>query len=329
MEFRKKIDIPKSDINLNHQSGIVLFGSCFAEHIGARLLENKFQVHVNPFGVLYNPASIEQAIHILLDETQFSEPDIFESQGVYHTFFHHSRFSDTDIDVFLENINRKRKQATEDIKKADVLLITFGTAYVFKYKETGSIVANCHKLPASAFEHYRLHVEETTELWDKLIIKIRKINPSLKILFTVSPVRHWKDGAHNNQLSKAILLLTIENLSCKHKEIYYFPSYEILLDELRDYRFYSDDMIHPNDMAIRYIWEVFSNTFFSEETLIINSKWQNILKAINHRPFNERTEEHKHFLRQTLLKINDLRNKYPYFDCKNEIDFLSDKLTQS
>lgn len=329
MEFRKITNIPKTDLKINHQSEILLFGSCFAEHIGNMLLENKFRVNVNPFGILYNPASIEQAINILLDEKDFSESDIFESHGIFHTFFHHSRFSGTNKEIFIDEINSQRKQASSDIKVADILLITFGTSYIFKYKETGAVVANCHKLPASAFEHVRLDINETVCLWNKLILKIRKINPSVKLLFTVSPVRHLKNGAHNNQLSKAILLLIIENLINEHESIYYFPSYEIMLDELRDYRFYAEDMIHPNNISINYIWEKFSKTYFSEETLIINTQWKKILKAISHRPFNEHTDEYKQFLRQTLLKINDLRNKYPYFECSKEMNFLSNKLAHS
>jgi len=327
MEFRKKIDIPKSDLQIDHRSGMILFGSCFAENIGKYLLENKFPVNSNPFGVLYNPASIHQALEILLEDRSFTEKDIFQHQGTYNTFFHHSSFSETDKDTFIRNINDKRAQASGDLKKADIVLITFGTAYIFTNKETDSIVANCHKLPASVFNRSRLTIKNIVGSWTDLIAKLRLINPELKILFTVSPIRHWEDGAHNNQVSKAILLLAIDELVNKFSDTYYFPSYEIVLDELRDYRFYAEDMIHPNDIAIRYIWEKFSETYFNEETIRINMQWQNIWKAINHRPFNEHTKEHKQFLRQTLLKLNELRKKYPYFDCEKEAQLLTDKLS--
>ncbi|MEN9919703.1 MAG: hypothetical protein RL662_2139 [Bacteroidota bacterium] len=327
MEFRKKISVVKSELTIDHQTRLQLFGSCFAQNMGMQLIESKFNVSVNPFGVLYNPASIAQAIHILLEERIFDQHDVFKDQGVYHTFFHHSSFSNTDLSSFINQINNEREQATEQLKQADLLLITFGTSYVFSNKASQQIVANCHKLPASTFDRYRLSVANIVEVWDKLIARLKEINPSLQILFTVSPIRHWKDGAHNNQLSKATLLLAIDELIYKHTSLHYFPSYEIVLDELRDYRFYAEDMLHPNDLAIRYIWSVFSETYFNAETVQITKQWTTIYKALMHRPFNEKTEEHKQFLRQTLLKIKDLQNKYPYFDCCNEVQLLSDRLS--
>ena len=326
MEFRKKIDIPKSDLKIDHKSNIVLFGSCFSENIGEKLLNNKFRVDVNPFGVLYNPSSICQAIDLLMSEKDFSEEDIIEHQGVYHTFFHHSEFSDTDRNSFLQKINQRREESSDNLNKADTMLITFGTAYVFNHKETGRVVANCHKFPASEFDRYRLTTDSIVGMWSDLIERLREINPSLQILFTVSPIRHWKDGAHNNQLSKAILLLAIDELINKYSGLHYFPSYEIVLDELRDYRFYAEDMLHPNPTAIEYIWEIFSDTYFDEKTKQINKEWQTIRKAIGHRPFNPDTEDHKHFLRQTLLKINELQKKYSYFDVEKEVNFLTQKL---
>lgn len=306
---------------------MLLFGSCFAENIGRRLIENKFSVNVNPFGVLYNPASIGQAIGILRENKTFTEADIFQHQGVYRTYLHHSEFSSADKDNFLQTINESREKASDDLKKAEVLLITLGTAYVFDLKETGQVVANCHKQPSNIFNHRKLSVDEIVFSWTKLIEESLSINPELKILFTVSPIRHWKDGAHNNQLSKAILLLAIDELISKFSNLYYFPSYEIVLDELRDYRFYAEDMIHPNEVAIRYIWDIFTDTYFDEETKNICKQWQNISRAISHRPFNEGTEEHKQFLKQTLLKVNSLRNKYPYFDCEKELLLLENKLS--
>lgn len=329
MEFRKKIDIPKPDFEIGHQSRLMLFGSCFAENIGQYFTDNKFRADVNPFGVLYNPSSIHQAIEILLREKDFTEKDVFEHQGLYHTFFHHSEFSDTDKDVFLQNINQKRIQATNSLRQADILLITFGTSYVFRHIEKGQIVANCHKLRASAFEHYRLSVDNIAESWSGLIEELREVNPSLKILFTLSPIRHWKDGAHNNQLSKATLLLAIDELAGRYNNLYYFPSYEIVLDELRDYRFYAEDMLHLNKTAIEYIWEVFSDTCFGAETRQICKEWQAIRKAIEHRPFNPDTKDHKQFLMQTLLKINELQRKYPYFDVEKETIYLTQKLSDN
>lgn len=328
MEFRKKVEVPKSELRIDHQTKIVLFGSCFAENIGKQLLENKFSVNVNPFGVLYNPASISQAIGLLQQDRFFSDKDVFLNQGVYRTYFHHSVFSSSDKDSFLQTINRKREEASRDLKEADVLLITFGTAYAFTLKENDQVVANCHKQPLNIFDREKLSMEEIVLSWSQLIETSLSINPDLKILFTVSPIRHWKDGAHNNQLSKATLLLAIESLMNKFSNLYYFPSYEIVLDELRDYRFYAEDMIHPNDVAIRYIWEIFKDTYLNEDTQKLCLQWQNISRAIGHRPFNEDTQEHKQFLNQTLLKLKSIRNNYPYFDCEKELILLENKLSK-
>jgi GSCFA family. len=328
MEFRKKIDIPVSDLQISHHSKMMLFGSCFIENIGQKLQEYKFNVNINPFGISYNPASISQSLEILLDKKDFTEKDIFHHGGLYHTFFHHSTFSEEDKDQLLNKINYHREKASEDLKNADIFLITFGTSYIYTRKQTNEVISNCHKLPASYFGHRRLSVREIVDSWKCMILRLREVNPTVKILFTVSPIRHWKDGAHNNQISKSVLLLSIDELSNSSDDIYYFPSYEIVLDELRDYRFYAEDMIHPNDTAIRYIWERFSETYFDKETIQINKQWQNIHKAISHRPFNEQTKEHKQFLRQTLLKLNELRNKYPYFECEKERLYLIDKLSQ-
>ncbi len=329
MEFRKKVEVPRSELKINHQTKMVLFGSCFAENIGKQLLENKFSVNVNPFGVLYNPASISQAIQLLSEEKVFSEEDVFLNQGVFRTYFHHSLFSSADRNNFLQTINEQRKRASVDLREAEVLIITFGTAYVFSLKETGLVVANCHKQPSNIFNRHKLSVEEIVFSWTKLIEESLRINPDLKILFTVSPIRHWKDGAHNNQLSKATLLLAINELMGKFSNSYYFPSYEIVLDELRDYRFYAEDMIHPNDIAIRYIWEIFNDTYLDEEAIRLCKQWQNIARSIAHRPFNEDTDEHKQFLKQTLLKLKSIRNNYPYFDCEKELILLNNKLTES
>lgn len=327
MEFRKKVEVPKSELRITHHTKMLLLGSCFAENIGKQLLENKFSVNVNPFGVLYNPASISQAIELLHENRIFTEEDVFQNQGIFRTYFHHSVFSSTDKYMFLQTINQKREKASADLKEAEVLLITFGTAYVFSLKETDQVVANCHKQPLNIFNRDKLSVSEIVFSWSNLIEASLKINPDLKILFTVSPIRHWKDGVHNNQLSKATLLLAIDELMNKFSNLYYFPSYEIVLDELRDYRFYAEDMIHPNDVAIRYIWEIFNDTYLDDDTKKLCQQWQNISRAIAHRPFNEETEEHKQFLKQTLLKLKSIRNNYPYFDCEKEFILLENKLS--
>lgn len=188
------------------------------------------------------------------------------------------------------------------------------------------VVGNCHKLPASDFDRYRLSVDDIAGDWESLIGELKQINPALQIIFTVSPIRHMKDGAHENQLSKSVLLLAIDKLREKTDGLHYFPSYEIVLDELRDYRFYNDDMTHPNTMAIKYIWERFSDTYFSAEAHPVMEEWNKIYLALNHRPFNAETDEYKHFLRQTLLKIKAFNEKYPYICCSAEASELESRL---
>ncbi len=326
MEFVTKVDIPLSDLSISYRHKILMLGSCFIENVGKILIDNKFDSMLNPFGVLYNPSSIAEALRILSESKTFTREDIFNSRGLYHSFHFHSSFSDMDESTFLRRINDQVEQARIVLQQTDILFITFGTAYVFHSIEKDMIVGNCHKLPASEFDRYRLPTDHIVTEWHELIESLREKNPSLKILFTVSPIRHFKDGAHENQLSKSTLLLAIDRLIQQNKDLYYFPSYEIVLDELRDYRFYSEDMVHPSTTAIKYIWERFQQAFMEKETLATQEEWKKIALAINHRPLNESGSEYKSFLRQTLLKLKTFNDKYPYICCENEISDLESRL---
>lgn len=326
MEFRTKIEIPKSNLSISHRSSILMLGSCFIENIGKLLVDNKFNTNLNPFGVLYNPKSISQALRLLIEKKKFTESDVFEHKGLYHSFYHHSIFSNIDIDKCIGEINAKIEKSSADLRQADVLFITFGTAYVFHSKKNNVVVGNCHKLPASDFDRYRLSVDDIVSDWESLINELKQINPALQIILTVSPIRHMKDGAHENQLSKSVLLLAIDKLREKMDGLDYFPSYEIVLDELRDYRFYNDDMTHPNPTAIKYIWECFSDTYFNDEVYPVIEEWNKIYRALNHRPFNMETDEYKHFLRQTMLKLKAFDEKYPYICCRDESSELESRL---
>ncbi len=326
MDFRTKINIPQSDLQISHRSRILMFGSCFIENIGRLLIDNKFKANLNPFGVLYNPQSISQALRLLISEQVFTVDDIFEHKGLYHSFSHHSSFSHSDKEKCLEQMNSRLKKASGDLRRADILFITFGTAYVFQNKETGSVVGNCHKLPANHFDRYRLSIEDIVQDWSSLLKQLKEINPSLQIVFTVSPIRHLKDGAHDNQLSKSVLLLAIDQLCKSDQSLHYFPSYEIVLDELRDYRFYNEDMVHPNSVAVRYIWERLIETYMHNETCLIIDEWRKIFSALNHRPLNVDSEEYKLFLRQTLLKLKAFDDKYPYICCEEEISDIKNRI---
>jgi hypothetical protein len=299
-----------------------MLGSCFTENIGNLLIENKFDVNLNPFGMLYNPQSIAKALEMLIEERVLASDDIFEYKGLYHSFYHHSSFSHADREACLININNRLKHASAGLRRADILFITFGTAYVFRHKESGEVAGNCHKLPAGLFDRYRLDVESIVIEWEHLMQHLKEINPSLNVIFTVSPVRHMKDGAHDNQLSKSVLLLATDELCKPDDSLHYFPSYEIVLDELRDYRFYNEDMAHPGAVAIKYIWERFSEAYISECSYPIMEEWRKIHLALNHRPFDADSDEYKLFLRQTLLKLKKFNGKYPYICCKDEISDL-------
>jgi hypothetical protein len=232
---------------------------------------------------------------------------------------HHGSFSDPDPSACLQKITERFEKAASMIRETDLWLITFGSAYAYEWKETGRIAGNCHKLPDGAFRRFRLTVEDITEEWSGLIETLRATRPATKLLFTVSPVRHWKEGAHENQLSKSALHLAIDNLQQLFPEnVRYFPAYEVMMDELRDYRFYDDDMMHPSSFAADYIWQLFGDTFFSDGTKKINDEWERIRKAMEHRPLYPGTGTHDAFVKDTLRKLERFTEKYPEISCDEE-----------
>lgn len=326
MELYTPINITKGTFPFAYTKPITLLGSCFAESIGKKLEENKFSTDINPFGTLYNPATIAFALRQLADPEPFTSSDLFEYEGIYHSFFHHSRFSSASETECLKNINDRQSSSSLVIKEAERVIITFGTAWVYELKSTGLLVSNCHKLPEKLFARKMLSVQDIMLDWGDTLQQLWEQNPAIKILFTVSPIRHWKDGAHGNQLSKATLLLAIDRLQKEYPDrIAYFPAYEIMMDELRDYRFYADDMLHPSPQAVEYIWQRFAENMLSAEAQEILSEWSEIQKALNHKPFRPEGEGYKQFISQTLLKMKRLNEKFPYFDCRKEIELIEKK----
>ncbi len=309
MDFRTKITIPTPDFTLDHNDKIMMMGSCFAENMATLLSDSGFQIDINPFGTVYNPQSLASGIRELLSDKKYATSDLFSFQGLFHSFSHHSRFSAISEDNCLENINSRLKTSSDFLKNSTIFIITYGTSYVYNLKSNGKSVTNCHKLPDNHFIRKRLSVEDIVNDWSLLIEELKVFNPGLKLLFTVSPIRHWKDGAHENQLSKSTLLLAIDELMHQNNSCYYFPSFEILMDELRDYRFYADDMLHPSSVAIEYIKERFSDTFFTSQTKTRIKEWLSIQKALNHKPFNPDSEEHKKFLRETEEKLKNFKKR--------------------
>ena len=313
MIFKTEIQIPLYNFKISHQNKIMMLGSCFAENMAEKMQAAGFHTYINPFGILYNPASIFQSIQTILHSKKYAVSDLFEYQGLYHSFDHHSKFSGSSQKNCVDKINKEVKDAKDYLKTASILIITFGTAFVYTLKSTGAIVANCHKLPEKTFDGRRLCVNEIVEEWKVLINLLQQYNPELKLIFTVSPIRHWKDGAHENQLSKSTLLLAIDELITQYARCYYFPSYEIMMDELRDYRFYAGDMLHPSDLAVEYIWEKFSHAFFEKKTLELIDEWTKIRQALEHKPFNPDSEQYKEFMSKTQINLEKFLNKNKEF----------------
>lgn len=326
MDFRTKIEINRSNLRITHKGRYLMLGSCFAENIGRQLVTQKFNVDVNPFGIVYNPLSAAEVLRLLSGKHVFTQPELIRHNELYASLMHHGQFSDEDPAACLEKING-RALAAARLEEASVLMVTFGTAYTYLYKENGQVVSNCHKLPASLFERRRLSVDEIVDTWTGLIETLTRQNREMRILFTVSPVRHWKDGAHENQLSKSILLLAIEELQRQFPEkVSYFPAYELILDELRDYRFYDEDMIHPNATAIAYCWSRFADTYFDDTTQEINAEWADLMKAAAHRPFRQAGAAHQQFLQKTAARLAGFQARHPYIDCSTEIGSLNSRM---
>lgn len=326
MNFRTQVVLPERATEIRHSERIMLFGSCFAENIGNLLVENKFSCDVNPFGILYNPLSVSQALRQILSGKRYEESDLFYSGGLWHSWMHHSDFSAPSPEEGLALINTRLVKANEELVKANWLVVTFGTSYVYVHQETQEVVGNCHKQPEKTFKRFRLNVSTIVEEWQDVLSKLRERNPDLKVLFTVSPIRHEKDGMHGNQLSKATLLLAIDEICRLCPECHYFPSYEILLDELRDYRFYADDMLHPSRMAVEYIWECFSKCYFSAETKAVMKEWQEVRRGLEHKPYHPESEAYRTFLSQIVLKIARMKEKFPYLEVQKEVEICECRL---
>ena len=314
--FSTPIHITHADREITYQDKILMLGSCFTENISQKLREAYFQVSVNPTGILYNPLSIAQSIRWILSE---DDSLIIQNNGLWHSFLHHGDFSCADKEEFLKKIAKSRTLGRKALEEATVIIITFGSAWV--YEKDGLVVANCHKLPANAFNRRRLSVEEIINAWKEILAL--PIMQGKHIIFTVSPIRHLKDGLHENQISKATLLLACEGLtdskiqsSCGlfKNSTCYFPSYEIMMDELRDYRFYADDMLHPSALAIDYIWQRFSETYFSQNTLREMQPLQQLYRDREHRPLHPDSHEYRLFAENLAEKTRELLQKYPWIN---------------
>ena len=314
MEFRKIAELPECAAEIRHRDRLMLMGSCFSESMGRMLAGSGFRTLVNPFGILYNPASIALALDRMLSGKLFGEDELICHGGLWSSLMHHGSFSGTDSGACLRHINSSLSEGAEMLRRADWLMITLGTARVYEWKETGTVVGNCHRLPDHKFSRRLLGVDEIVDEYTALLGRLREGNKELKTLFTVSPIRHTRDGAHGNQISKSTLMLAVEKICTTVPQCYYFPSYEIMMDELRDYRFYCADMVHPSPVAEQYIWERFCKAYFRQPTMEAAGECEAVRRGLEHRPLNPDTEDYCRFVAQLEEKIDRLKKKYPYVE---------------
>ncbi|MBP7809128.1 MAG: GSCFA domain-containing protein [Bacteroidia bacterium] len=311
MEFNLNYTPTPSPVKITHADKVLLIGSCFAENIGEKLIQSKFNCLVNPNGILFNPISISKAITSYIKNESNPKPEI--NNNLYFSFEHHGSFSSSTKDELADKIKNATQFAHTQLKEAKFLIITFGSAFAYRHIASNKIVANCHKLPQQEFKKELLSVEKIVSDYKLLFEELKKFNPQLNIILTVSPVKYLRDGIIENNLSKSILIQSVHLLTKN-----YFPAYELVNDDLRDYRFYKEDMAHPNEQAINYVWEKFSDVYFSAETNSLIKNIKEITQAAQHRPINENTEQHQKFKQTYLNKCAELEKKHPHLNFSHE-----------
>ena len=323
MIFRTTIDIKPSETKMTYGDNAMFLGSCFAAYIGKQMNFCKMPTMINPSGTIYNPESILTTINSIISNKLTVISDLYSFNNTWISFDHYTDFSSDDPNKLLDKINEQNEKAFTFLKNASFLFITFGTARVYRFKETGALVSNCHKIPGNNFYSELLTVENVVDKWSSILDELSSFNPKLKVVLTISPVRHWKDGAYGNQLSKSVLFLAVEELM-KHKtKPSYFPAYEIQMDDLRDYRFYADDMLHPSSAAVDYIWEKFSETYFEKQTIELQQSVQRITKALEHRIMTDSEVKKRIFAEKILKQINSITERTNLIDFSSEIDYFT------
>ena len=314
MNFSTKIPIEKSSNPIDYDSKIWSLGSCFVENMGEKFSYFKFQNVVNPFGIIFNPVSIENLVSRVVHKQKFTEEDIFFHNDLWHCFEVHSKLSNPNKEAFLNSLNQLLESTNNQITKSTHIIITYGTSWVYRNKSSKNIVANCHKVPQSQFSKEILSVATIEKAIQDTVNLIQKVNPNCCFIFTISPVRHIKDGFVENQRSKSHLITALQtSLDFQLLTFDYFPSYEIMMDELRDYRFYAEDMLHPSQTAIDYIWVRFFENYISEENYTVMQEVCDIQKALHHHSFNPNSESHQKFLDNLNQKIVKLQQQFPHF----------------
>lgn len=329
MKFRFEFDIKPLSPPFTHKEKLLLIGSCFTENIGEKLKKYKFSVLENPNGILFNPVSVAEALVSYIDHVPFREKDLFQLNEGWHSWKHHSRYSGLTPQEALDKINSSTSQAHSYLKQADYLMITLGSAWIYTLTEKatnarpGSVAANNHKAPADWFYRRLMTTEEVLQVLDNVLYRSFHFNPKLKIIFTISPVRHLREGVVENNRSKAVLIQAVHHLVDKFDRLYYFPAYELVIDDLRDYRFYAEDLVHPNYFATQYVWEKFAGACMDEKTRSLIEEIHSINLAYQHTPFNEKSEAHKAFKLKYLGKVRDIQQQFPFLDFEKEIEYFS------
>ena len=312
MKLTTPIKLSRQNPPINYSSKVLLLGSCFAQNMGAKLEYYKFQQCTNPFGILFHPVAIEKLITRAVNQTWFTSKDVFLQNEQWHCFLAHSKLSNTSEEDLISALNSALEKLRFSLLEASHVVFTFGTAWVYKHLEKDTIVANCHKVPQKEFVKQLLSPDDVSDVLLGIETKLRAINPTCSIINTVSPVRHIKDGLLANSRSKAHLIAGVQEIVSPEKLNYYFPSYEIMMDELRDYRYYKEDLIHPNQTAIAIIWEKFLSSWVASETFEIQKKIAVIQNGLLHIPFNENSKAHMHFKKDLETKISEIKEQLPW-----------------
>ena len=317
MNFHLEFTPRPFEQKIKHHHTLLLTGSCFTENIGSKLKQLKFSVLENPNGILFNPVSIATSIRSYIENRQYTGADLFYQNEAWNSWQHHTRLSHPDKGICLQRINESQQVAHTFLKTANWLLVTVGSAFVYEL-ENNAVVANCHKVPTDKFNKRLLTVEEVKDVLQDMLAEIFAFNPGVNVIFTISPVRHLRDGFVENNRSKAALIQAIHQLTDADERLFYFPAYELVIDDLRDYRFYAEDMVHPNYAATNYVWDKFIAACIDEPSQALMKEINTINAAKNHKPFNPTSEQHKKFLQSNLDKIKELEKKYDYIDFAEE-----------
>jgi hypothetical protein len=321
MDLRTTFNIEASKEKITYNDRVMFIGSCFASSIGSQMEAGRLPVLVNPAGAVFNPVSVINTLETIEQRREFFLEDLHFYDGTWLSFYHYTDFSSDDPSKVLEKINRKSKEAFSFLQDTRYLFITLGTARYYKLRKSNLIVSNCHKIPAEQFESGLMTVDEIVTLWNDQLNKLNLLFPRLKVVFTISPVRHWKDGAHGNQISKSVLFVAVDELMKHRTAPAYFPAYELVMDDLRDYRFYNDDMLHPSASAINYIWEAFAKCYLDKNTYHIWKEVVKVTRAFSHRLNTDSKLKRNHFAERMLGQISDLKSRIPGIDLSREEDY--------